>query len=81
MDRLASQADVVVHLAAAVGVKLFVKHPVYTIKTNVMGTEAVLQVALRYGCRVLLASTSEVHGNGVTAALEKWGGEHGCLLV
>ncbi len=64
MDRLASEADVIVHLAAAVGVKLIVEHPVHTIETNVMGTEAVLQAALRYGCRALLASTSEVYGKG-----------------
>ena len=64
MDRLASQADIIVHLAAAVGVMLIVEHPVHTIQTNIMGTEAVLQAALRYGCRALLASTSEVYGKG-----------------
>jgi UDP-glucose 4-epimerase len=64
MDRLASQAQVIVHLAAAVGVQLIVAHPVHTIETNVNGTEAVLQAALRYGCRALLASTSEVYGKG-----------------
>lgn len=64
MDRLASQSDVIFHLAAAVGVKLIVEHPVHTIETNVMGTEVVLQAALRYNCRVLLASTSEVYGKG-----------------
>jgi UDP-glucose 4-epimerase len=64
LDRLASQADIVVHLAAAVGVKLIVEDPVRTIETNVVGTEAVLRASLRYGCRVLLASTSEVYGKG-----------------
>jgi len=64
MDRLASGADILVHLAAAVGVKLIVEHPVHTIETNVMGTEAVLRTALRYGSRVLLASSSEVYGKG-----------------
>ena len=64
MDRLASKADIIVHLAAAVGVHLIVDHPVHTIETNIMGTEAVLKVALRYGCRVLIASTSEVYGKG-----------------
>jgi UDP-glucose 4-epimerase len=64
LDRLASEADVIVHLAAAVGVELIVQRPTYTIETNVMGTEAVLQAALRYGCPVLLASTSEVYGKG-----------------
>lgn len=64
MDRMASQADVIIHLAAAVGVNLVVEHPVHTIENNVMGTEAVLQVARRYSSRVLIASTSEVYGKG-----------------
>src|ERR1022692_4498986 len=42
LDRLMSEARVVVHLAAAVGVQLIVERPVHTIETNVMGTEAVL---------------------------------------
>ena len=62
MDRLASESDIIIHLAAAVGVKFIVEHPVHTIETNIMGTEAVLKSALRYRCRVLLASTSEVYG-------------------
>lgn len=65
LDRLASQADVIVHLAAAVGVQLIVEHPVHTIETNIMGTEAVLKAALRYNCRTLIASTSEVYGKGI----------------
>jgi UDP-glucose 4-epimerase len=64
MERMASEADVIVHLAAAVGVKLIVEHPVQTIETNIMGTEEVLRVALRNNCRVLIASTSEVYGKG-----------------
>lgn len=64
LDRIMSQCDVVVHLAAAVGVNLIIKQPVHTIETNVMGSELVLRTALRYGCRVLIASTSEVYGKG-----------------
>lgn len=64
IDRMASQADVIFHMAAAVGVKLVIEHPVHAIETNVIGTEAVLQAALRYNCRVLMASTSEVYGKG-----------------
>jgi UDP-glucose 4-epimerase len=64
LDRLSSQVNTIIHLAAAVGVKLIVEDPVHTIETNVMGTEAVLKAALRYGCRVLIASTSEVYGKG-----------------
>lgn len=64
LDRLASECGTIFHLAAAVGVKLIVEHPVHTIQTNVNGTEAVLKAALRYRARVLLASTSEVYGKG-----------------
>jgi UDP-glucose 4-epimerase len=65
LDRLTSESDVVVHLAAAVGVQLIVQDPVHTIQTNIMGTEAVLVAAQRYSCKVLIASTSEVYGKGV----------------
>jgi|WetSurSiteA1Bulk_404760.scaffolds.fasta_scaffold00322_1 nucleoside-diphosphate-sugar epimerase len=64
LDRLTSEADLIVHLAAVVGVKLIVEDPVNTIATNIMGTEAVLTTANRYGCKVMLASTSEVYGKG-----------------
>jgi UDP-glucose 4-epimerase len=62
MDRLGSECDRILHLAAAVGVQLIVTDPVRTIETNVMGTEAVLRVARRYRKKVFLASTSEVYG-------------------
>ena len=52
----------VVHLAAAVGVKLIVEAPVRTIETNVHGTEVVLKVANKKKKLVLIASTSEVYG-------------------
>ncbi len=65
LDRLTSEADIVIHLAAVVGVKLIVEDPVNTIATNIMGTEAVLTTANRYHCKVMLASTSEVYGKGV----------------
>lgn len=64
MDRLVSECDLIVHLAAAVGVRLIVEQPVHTIETNVNGTEAVLRLAARYRVKVLIASTSEVYGKG-----------------
>jgi UDP-glucose 4-epimerase len=64
MDRLVSECDLIFHLAAAVGVRLIVEHPVHTIETNVMATEAVLKTAARYRVKVMLASTSEVYGKG-----------------
>jgi len=65
LDRLASECDVIIHLAAVVGVKLVVESPVETITTNVGGTEAVLRAARRYRAKTLIASTSEVYGKGV----------------
>ncbi|MBD0300882.1 MAG: GDP-mannose 4,6-dehydratase, partial [Tolypothrix sp. T3-bin4] len=64
LDRLVSESDTIIHLAAAVGVKLIVENPVHTIETNIMGTEAVLKTALRYRSKVLITSTSEVYGKG-----------------
>lgn len=59
---LVDQCDVIVHLAAAVGVKLIVESPVRTIETNVHGTEVVLAHANKKKKKVLIASTSEVYG-------------------
>jgi UDP-glucose 4-epimerase len=59
---LVDWCDCVVHLAAAVGVKLIVQSPVRTIETNVHGTEVVLQQANKKKRKVLVASTSEVYG-------------------
>ncbi len=56
------QCDTVVHLAAAVGVKLIVEAPVHTIETNVHGTEVVLKHANKKKKLVVIASTSEVYG-------------------
>jgi UDP-glucose 4-epimerase len=62
MDRLVSECDIIFHLAAAVGVELIIKDPVYTIETNLVGTEIVLRLARRYRRKVVIASTSEVYG-------------------
>jgi UDP-glucose 4-epimerase len=62
MDRLASECDVIFHLAAAVGVKLIVEDPVHVIETNILGTHAVLRLANRYRRKVLIASSSEIYG-------------------
>src|SRR5690348_10711971 len=59
---LVDDADVVVHLAAAVGVRLIVESPVRTIETNVNGTQLVLEAAEKKRKLVLIASTSEVYG-------------------
>ncbi|HKG43569.1 MAG TPA: GDP-mannose 4,6-dehydratase [Gaiellaceae bacterium] len=63
VNELVYKCDVVYHLAAAVGVRLIVEHPVRTMVTNVQGTENVLDHASRFGKRVLVASSSEVYGD------------------
>src|SRR6187399_2590086 len=65
LAELIDRCDTVVHLAAAVGVKLIVESPVRTIETNVHGTEVVLKVANKKKKLVLIASTSEVYGKSV----------------
>jgi UDP-glucose 4-epimerase len=77
LDRLASEADAIVHLAAAVGVQLVVEKPTETIETNVLGTDAVLKAARRYRCRTLIASTSEVYGKSAEIPFN----EEGDLLL
>src|SRR3984957_18236260 len=59
---LVDDADIVVHLAAAVGVRLIVESPVRTIETNVNGTQMILEAACKKRKLVLTASTSEVYG-------------------
>jgi len=62
LAELVDDADVIIHLAAAVGVKLIVESPVRTIETNVNGTQLILDAASKKKKLVLLASTSEVYG-------------------
>lgn len=62
MAELVDLADIVFHLAAAVGVKRIVDYPVQTIETNVGGTEVVLELAAKKQRRLIIASTSEVYG-------------------
>ena len=65
MAELVDEADVVFHLAAAVGVRLIVESPVHTIQTNVNGTHLVLEAACKKRKLVFIASTSEVYGKNV----------------
>lgn len=66
MAELVDGADVVYHLAAAVGVRLIIEKPVQTIETNIKGTEVVLELAAKKRKRVMIASTSEVYGKTTT---------------
>lgn len=69
MDGLMSQADTVFHLAAVVGVQLVIDQALDGLRTNVHGTELVLDCAADHGTRVLIASTSEVYGKNPAVPL------------
>jgi UDP-glucose 4-epimerase len=62
LAELVDESEFVIHLAAAVGVRLIVESPVRTMDTNIHGTEAVLQAAQKKKKTVFIASTSEVYG-------------------
>jgi nucleoside-diphosphate-sugar epimerase len=69
--QLAGRADVVVHLAAAVGVRLIVEQPLRSLITNIRGTEIVLDCAAMAEVRVLVASTSEIYGKNAMGPLSE----------
>ena len=62
VDELVHDCQVVIHLAAAVGVRLIVEQPLRSFTTNIRGSETVLDAAHRYRRRILLTSTSEIYG-------------------
>jgi UDP-glucose 4-epimerase len=62
VEKLVSNSDYVVHLAAALGVLNIVNKPLESLKSNLQGTEIVLEAANKYKKSILIASTSEVYG-------------------
>jgi UDP-glucose 4-epimerase len=62
VDSVMSQVSVCYHLAAALGVKNIIDHPLESFETNIKGSEIVLTSAAKYKVRTLLASSSEVYG-------------------
>ncbi|MHB1987956.1 MAG: NAD-dependent epimerase/dehydratase family protein [Acidimicrobiales bacterium] len=71
VDEAVHECDVVVHLAAAVGVRLIVEHPLRSFITNIRGTENVIEAAHRYRRKILLMSTSEIYGKNGASALHE----------
>ena len=69
MMELVGICDTVFHLAAAVGVKYILEHPMESIKTNIQGTEKVLELCNKFKKKVLIASSSEVYGKHTHAPL------------
>jgi len=71
VDELANECDIVVHLAAAVGVKLIVEQPLKSLTTNLRGSEIVIEAAHRYRRKVMVASTSEIYGKNSADSLSE----------
>ena len=69
IDQAVQDCDVIVHLAAAVGVKLIVDQPLYSLTTNIQGAINVLGAAHRYRCKVMVASSSEIYGKNNSGPL------------
>jgi UDP-glucose 4-epimerase len=62
VEQLTKDADVVLHMAAALGVQTIMHHTVESISTNFTGSEVVMQAALKFEKRLIIASTSEIYG-------------------
>ncbi|HEX3426031.1 MAG TPA: NAD-dependent epimerase/dehydratase family protein [Acidimicrobiales bacterium] len=71
VDELVNQSDVVIHLAASVGVKLIIEQPLRSFLNNVRGSEVVIGAAHRYRRTILVASTSEVYGKNGSRPLRE----------
>ena len=71
VDDVVGRADVVFHLAAAVGVELIVEHPVESLATNIRGSEIVFEKAHKHGKKVLVTSTSEIYGKNTSDRLQE----------
>ncbi len=71
MEELIRDADRVYHMASAVGVRLIMEQPVKTIETIFHGTDVVLGRCAKYRKRVLIPSTSEVYGKGVSVPFKE----------
>jgi UDP-glucose 4-epimerase len=71
VTQLIDQVDGIYHLAAVVGVKYVVEDPLRGMQINVKGTETILEAASERGCKVVLASSSEIYGKSAQVPFEE----------
>ena len=62
VEKLTNEADLVMHMAAALGVNTILESPLESISTNITGSEVVLNAAAKFNKRIIIASTSEIYG-------------------
>ena len=62
IDQLTQDSDLVLHMAAALGVNTILESPLESMSTNITGSEVVLHAAAKHNKRIIIASTSEIYG-------------------
>ena len=62
VEKLSQEADLVLHMAAALGVNTILESPLESMSTNITGSEVVLNAAAKFKKRIIIASTSEIYG-------------------
>ena len=62
VDDLVGKSDLVLHMAAALGVSTILNSPLESISTNIHGSETVMMATAKHGKRISIASTYEVYG-------------------
>ena len=72
VDQVVGRCDLVLHMAAAVGVTLIVERPLESLATNIRGSEVVLEKCYKHGRKILVASTSEIYGKNTSDALDEF---------
>jgi len=71
VQSLVADSELVLHMAAALGVDNILENPIESISTNFYGSEVVLNAALKYDRRILIASTSEIYGKNTKQPLSE----------
>ncbi len=71
VESLVANSELVLHMAAALGVDSILENPIESISTNFYGSEVVLNAALKYDKRILIASTSEIYGKNTKQPLSE----------
>ena len=71
IEGLTEKADLVLHMAAALGVNRILENPLESISTNITGSEVVLNAATKYNKRLIIASTSEIYGKNPAQPLSE----------
>jgi UDP-glucose 4-epimerase len=71
VEKLTQDADLILHMAAALGVNTILENPIESVSTNFTGSEVVLQSATKFDKRIIIASTSEIYGKNPSQPLKE----------